>query len=114
MTDKTAQTKPKASGYEARPLQLLTYGECAATLRLSVDALRSMVARGEVPADAIVKLGTRVRFKAPAIAAWIDSLSSRKSDSVRAGMTQVGPYAMTARDVAEQVGYQAGDKGDDV
>ena len=77
MTNKTAQTKPKASGYDARPPQLLTYDECAATLGLTRQGLESMVKRGQVPADAIVKLGTRVRFKAAAIAAWIERLTNK-------------------------------------
>lgn len=76
--DKTRH-RPKASHYVATPdlgIQLLDYPRCAAMLDVSSQALRSMVRRGQVPADAIVRIGTRVRFKAAAIAAWIEALSA--------------------------------------
>jgi excisionase family DNA binding protein len=52
--------------------ELWTMEELAEFLRLSLNAVRKMIWRGQLPATSIVKIGRRVRLRAAVIRAWVE------------------------------------------
>ena len=50
---------------------LWTLEDFAAWLRITVMAARAMLRRRELPAEAVLKIGRRVRLRAEIIKAWV-------------------------------------------
>jgi excisionase family DNA binding protein len=55
---------------------LWTIRQACAWLSLSEHALRTMLRRNQLPAEAVVRLGRRIRFKSTALRAWVDRRSA--------------------------------------
>lgn len=74
------RTQPPHSPPAAAPAppQLLDATELGALLHMSRIAVYQAHERGEIPQACIVRIGRRLRFKAAAIAAWIDSMTIGK------------------------------------
>ena len=53
------------------PETLWTLEDFAAWLRITVLAARAMLRRRELPAEAVLKIGRRVRLRAEVIKAWV-------------------------------------------
>ena len=53
------------------PETLWTLEDFAAWLRITVLAARAMLRRRELPAEAVLKIGRRVRLRAEIIKAWV-------------------------------------------
>ena len=53
------------------PETLWTLEDFASWLRITVLAARAMLRRRELPADAVIKIGRRVRLRAERIKAWV-------------------------------------------
>lgn len=71
-TDKTQTTTGKS------PPDLLDIDALSDLLGMSTHAVYTMHHRREIPDRCIVKIGTRLRFRSDAVAAWIDSMTAGK------------------------------------
>ncbi len=57
-------------GTAAAPV-LWTVEDCAKWLSLTVMSFRCMLRRREIPAEAVVRIGRRVRLRADLLQAWV-------------------------------------------
>ena len=58
-------------GAETNPVELWTVEECAAWLKMSPDAVRCRLKRGQFPRETYVHLGRSVRFVAQRLREWV-------------------------------------------
>lgn len=54
-----------------KPLLLWTVEEFAAWMRITTMAARCMLRRRELPAEAVIKIGRRVRLRADLVQEWV-------------------------------------------
>jgi excisionase family DNA binding protein len=54
-----------------KPLLLWTVEEFAAWMRITTMAARCMLRRRELPAQAVIKIGRRVRLRADLVQEWV-------------------------------------------
>ncbi len=64
-----AAEKPQPS--PAVPDKLWTVKQAADWLSLTEHALRTMLRRNQIPLDATLRIGRRIRFRSDALRAWI-------------------------------------------
>lgn len=62
------------------PLRLLDAAGLAARLSVTTQAVRSMLKRRQIPEDAIVHLGRRLRFDEVAVTRWIGWLRAESAE----------------------------------
>lgn len=55
---------------------LWTIRQACAWLSLTEHALRTMLRRNQLPTEAVVRIGRRIRFKSTALRAWVDRRSA--------------------------------------
>jgi len=51
--------------------ELWTVEEFANYLRVTVGAARAMIRRGQVPAEAVLRIGKRIRVRSAVIRGWV-------------------------------------------
>jgi excisionase family DNA binding protein len=62
------------------PARLLDAEGLAARISVSVPAVRAMLKRRQIPAEAVVHLGRRLRFDEQAVDRWIEWLRAEEAD----------------------------------
>jgi len=66
------ETKPAQGAAQVRQgTQLWTVEEFAQWMRITTMAARCMLRRREIPADAVIKIGRRVRLRAELVQEWV-------------------------------------------
>lgn len=58
-------------GTDTKSVELWTIDECAAWLKLSPDAVRCRLKRGQFPPETFVHLGRSVRFVVQRLKKWV-------------------------------------------
>lgn len=73
----------RSAGYVARPPMpanppdLIDVHGLARLLGSTPTAVYKALYRGEIPANCVVRIGRRVRFRSDSITAWLDSLTGK-------------------------------------
>jgi len=55
---------------------LWTIPQACSWLSLTEHALRTMLRRNQLPAEAVVRIGRRIRFKSTTLCAWVERRSA--------------------------------------
>ncbi len=56
------------------PEPLWTLKELAAFLSVTEGAARKVISRGQIPSEAVVRVGRRIRLRPGVVRAWVDKL----------------------------------------
>ena len=63
--------KPETADRIAEPEPLWTVAQAARWLSLTEHAMRTMFRRRQIPAEAVVRLGRRIRFRSDVLRGWV-------------------------------------------